>query len=240
MVVIEHNSSNVDPYEVQKFDQLAKEWWDLAGPCKPLHELNPIRLAFIQHCCSLTNQSILDVGCGGGILTEALSRFSDSVTGIDQSPQAITVARQHASSLLTPPDYKLTTVESLAEQLAGTFDIITCMEMLEHVPSPHSILSACAKLLKPNGHLILSTLNRTPKAFLHAIIGAEYMLNILPRGTHEYERFIRPSELYQWANSFDLRLCHLKGISYHLLTDSYHLSDNVQINYLIHFQKGSA
>ncbi len=228
---------NVDPQEVQKFDEMAFDWWDLAGPCKPLHDLNPIRLGFIQSHCSLGNNQVLDIGCGGGILTEALSRFSTSVWGIDQSPKALEVAKSHSLTLKNPPHYEMVTAEDFANDKPGYFDIITCMELLEHVPSPLSLIQACAKLLKPGGHLFFSTLNRTPKAFLYAIIGAEYVMKLLPKGTHEYERFIRPSELTEWARASQLSLKHLKGISYQLLSKSYHLSQDVSVNYIMHLQK---
>ncbi len=230
---------NVDPHEVKKFETLANQWWDLNGQCKPLHDLNPLRLSFIQSCCPLSDQKILDLGCGGGILTEALSRFSVKVTGIDQSPGVLDVARRHAASLPTPPRYEYATAEDFANQHPGTFDVITCMEMVEHVPNPLSIINACATLLKPQGHLFVSTLNRTPKAFLHAIIGAEYVLNMLPRGTHDYDRFIRPSELAQWARTHEFVVKHLKGIDYHLFSKTYTLSNNVSVNYLMHLQKDS-
>jgi len=231
---------NVDLNEVSKFDDMAQDWWDPNGSCKPLHDLNPLRLAFIQSHCSLATRSILDIGCGGGILTEALSRFSPHVTGIDQSQKVLDIAKSHATALSTPPNYVLETCETYAERLPGTFDIITCMEMLEHVPDPLSVLEAASKLLKPGGDLILSTLNRTPKAFLVAILGAEYVLKMLPKGTHEYEKFIRPSELVQAARFCELELKHIKGISYQLFTKQFYLSEDVAVNYIAHFKKGDA
>lgn len=228
---------NVDPLEVKKFEALAHSWWDLEGPCKPLHELNPLRLAFIQSCCSLANQTILDVGCGGGILTETLSQFSKTVFGIDQAAQSLEVARLHAQSLIHPPRYEQITVEDFAKLHPEKFDVITCMELLEHVPNPAQTIEACAQLLKPGGHLIFSTLNRTPNAFLQAILGAEYLLNLLPKGTHDYAKFIRPSELSTWAREAGLLVKKIKGISYRLFSKNYYLSDNVSVNYMLYFVK---
>ncbi len=228
---------NVDHQEIRKFDEMALDWWDLKGQCKPLHDLNPLRLAFIQSCCSLTHSSVLDVGCGGGILTEALSRFAPKVVGIDQSEKALAVAREHSQLLSSVPEYVFSTVEEYAQTHAEQFEVITCMELLEHVPSPLSVIQACATLLKPKGHLFCSTLNRTPKAFLHAIVGAEYLLKMLPKGTHDYARFIRPSELHEWARAEDLILKHMRGISFRMWAKTYFLSDDVSVNYLMHFQK---
>lgn len=228
---------NVDPSEIQKFDEMSLDWWSKDGPCKPLHDLNPLRLGFIQSHCTLANHQILDLGCGGGILTEALAQFSTNVWGIDQSSKALEVAKDHAKRLANPPRYELETAENFAKIYPQQFDILTCMELLEHVPSPLSIISACATLLKPGGHLFFSTLNRTPKAFLFAIIGAEYVMNLLPRGTHDYERFIRPSELAKWTSNHHLTLKHLKGISYSLLNKTYRLTDDVSVNYIMHLQK---
>lgn len=226
---------NIDQAEITKFNQMANHWWDPQGPCKPLHELNPLRLNFIQSCCALGEQPILDVGCGGGILTEALSQFSPHVTGLDLAPNVLAVAQEHAKSLPTPPRYICTSVEDFAAKHPGEFSVITCMELLEHVPDPLAIIQACYKLLKPGGELFLSTINRTPKAFLYAIVGAEYVLKILPRNTHDYERFIRPSELTRWAHQFQLKA--LKGVSISLLSQRYTLSQDVSVNYLAHFRK---
>lgn len=217
---------------------MAWDWWDLEGPCKPLHEINPLRLSFIQSCCPLTGQQqILDIGCGGGILTEALSCFCPQVTGIDQSTAALEVAIDHAKNLPSPPHYFLSTAEEYAERYPGKFDVITCMELLEHVPDPLSVIAAMTTLLKPGGDLFLSTINRTPKAFLQAIIGAEYLLKLLPKGTHDYARFIRPSELATWARQYQLSLKHSKGLSYRVLNKRYYLTDDVSVNYLFHLQK---
>jgi len=230
---------NVDQVEVQKFEDMSAYWWDKQGPCKPLHDLNPLRLQFIQERTPLYHRVILDIGCGGGILTEALSAFSNKVTGLDQSPGVLQAARAHAveAGLTQPPTYVQACAEDYAKQYPGQFDVITCMELLEHVPSPISILKACFDLLRPGGSLFLSTLNRTPKSFLHAIIGAEYVLKMLPKGTHDYNHFIRPSELNQWAMSEQLHLQSMKGLSFNILTRTFYLSDDVSVNYLMHLQK---
>ena len=228
---------NVDPAEIQKFDDLADQWWDLKGPFKPLHDLNPLRLAFIQSGCTLAHQKIVDVGCGGGILTEALSRIATSVLGIDQASTVLEVARNHAKELSTPPNYECITVEELAQREPNSFDVITCMELLEHVPDPYLTIGSLSTLLKPGGNLFCSTLNRTPSAFIKAILGAEYILKMLPKGTHDYARFIRPSEMAGWAQEHALHLKRMRGITYNFFMKSFSLSNDVSVNYLIHFQK---
>lgn len=228
--------TNVDPQEINQFDKIAHQWWDPQGPCKPLHELNPLRLSFIQSACPLIDCPILDIGCGGGILTETLSQFSSQVVGIDCSTKALQVAKSHAQ-MLNPPRYELASAETFAQHHAQQFTLITCMELLEHVPDPASLIQACATLLKPNGHLFFSTLNRTPQSFLQAIIGAEYLLKWLPKGTHDYQRFIRPSELAQWGKLASLTLKQIKGISYRLSSQTFYLSNNVSVNYLMYFCK---
>ncbi len=209
---------NVDAGEIAKFEALAQRWWDPAGEFRPLHELNPLRLAFIEARASLAGARILDVGCGGGILSEAMARKGASVLGIDMAQAALQVAELHALESGVKLEYRLTSAEDLAAASPGQFDVITCMEMLEHVPEPDQVLSALATLVRPGGQVFISTINRNLKAFLLAIVGAEYLLRLLPRGTHEYARFIRPSELAGWARSCGLDLVDLAGIEYNPIT----------------------
>ena len=230
--------SNVDPSEIQKFNAVASRWWDLNGEFKPLHEINPLRLGYIEkHVGSLDNKKILDVGCGGGILSESMAARGAEVTAIDLSPDALQVAKAHLCTSGHSIDYREISTEDLAKQLPNTFDIITCMELLEHVPDPSSIITACAKLVKPGGHIIFSTINRNAKSFLFAIIGAEYVLNLVPRGTHEYNKFIRPSELAEWIRFAKLEHHNLTGMHYNPLTKHYWLADNVDVNYFMHTTK---
>lgn len=227
---------NVDPAELQKFDELASRWWDPEGEFKPLHELNPLRLAFIEERAALRDARALDVGCGGGLLSEALAAAGAQVTGIDMAPAPLTVARLHQmQSGLDSIEYLDTHAEALAAERPGSFDVVTCMEVVEHVPDPASLLRACGALAAPGGHVFLSTLNRTPKAFLLAIVGAEYVLNMLPRGTHEYAKFIRPSELRRWARAAGLEFVEVEGISYDPLSRSFSRTSDVDVNYLMHF-----
>lgn len=229
--------SNVDPHEIHKFNQIADGWWDPHGEFKPLHEINPLRLAFIHHNIDLAGQTVLDVGCGGGILTESLAQAGAMVTGIDMGENALQVAKLHLKESKHCVDYKLCTAETMATTYPGYFDVVTCMEMLEHVPDPTSIVTACAQLCKPGGHVFFSTLNRNSKAFLYAIVGAEYVLNLLPKGTHHYGQFIKPSELCRWARAAGLALQSMQGMEYQPLTRQYHLSQDVSVNYLIHFTR---
>ncbi|CAM4373124.1 MAG: Ubiquinone biosynthesis O-methyltransferase [Legionellaceae bacterium] len=226
--------TNIDTREIIKFNEMASSWWDEKGPCKPLHDINPLRLHFIQENISLKGKKILDIGCGGGILTEALARQTEYVTGIDMSPEAITIARLHASIEKLNIDYQQVTAETFAEKNPQQFDIITCMELLEHVPHPESLIRACAKLIKPNGGIFFSTLNRTLTAYLFAILGAEYFLKLLPKGTHDYQKFIKPAELEKSLFENDLKLQTIKGIKYNPLFQKYTLTSNVSINYLIY------
>lgn len=231
------NTTNVDASEIAKFSALAKEWWDLNGPMKPLHALNPLRLHYIQKHAEISGKNVLDMGCGGGILTESLAKAGANATGIDMSQDAIEIAKAHARQSKLNIHYEKTRIEDFASLHPNTFDVITCMEMLEHVPDPFAIINAASQLLKPNGFLFLSTINRNIKAFLSAVVGAEYILNLLPKGTHHYEKFIRPSELNQWAEKNDFTLKGLQGITYHPFKHTFEMTDSVDVNYLIYFQR---
>lgn len=226
------NATNVDPAELAKFDELSARWWDREGDFKPLHELNPLRLNYIDERVKLMGKSVLDVGCGGGILAEAMAKRGAIVTGIDMAKGSLTVARLHQLESGTKIDYRQITAEELALQEPGAYDIVTCMELLEHVPDPVSLVRACATLVKPDGHVFFSTINRNPKAYLLAIVGAEYILRLLPKGTHDYGKFIRPSELDAWARQARLELLGLAGVSYNPLTAKYTLGANVDVNYI--------
>lgn len=230
-------SPNVDHAETAKFDRLAASWWDPNGDSRALHDLNPIRLDYVAQRVSLGGAHVLDVGCGGGILSEALAAAGASVMGIDLAPQVLDVARLHLHESGRHVDYRKTGVEPLAAEIPATFDAITCMEMLEHVPDPASVIDACTRLLKPGGRLFLSTLTRTPRAFAGAIVAAEYLLGVLPRGTHDYERFIRPSELADALRGAGLRLEDLSGLAYNPLTRRVTLTTGISINYLACAQK---
>jgi 2-polyprenyl-6-hydroxyphenyl methylase/3-demethylubiquinone-9 3-methyltransferase len=228
--------TNIDSHEVLKFDSMAADWWNPNGKCKPLHDINPVRLSFIQQHTNLFQQKILDIGCGGGILTESLAQQNAFVTGIDMSPVSLEAARHHAKENSYSIDYQQITAEEMAEKHAGEFDVITCMELLEHVPDPYSLIQACATLIKPGGNIFFSTINRNLKAYGFAILGAEYILRLLPQGTHDYAKFIRPSELAQWARKAGLNIKNLKGMNYNIFTQEYSLSDDVSVNYLVHCQ----
>lgn len=226
--------ANVEAAEVNKFADLAHQWWDLQGVFKPLHQLNPLRLHYIDHRAALTSKRVLDVGCGGGILSESMALRGAQVTGIDLAEKSLQVAQLHALETGVNIDYQCIAVERLAEQHAGQFDVVTCMEMLEHVPDPASVVSACAQLVKPGGHAFFSTLNRNPKAYLMAVIGAEYILNLLPKGTHDYSKFIKPSELARWIRLSGLELQHQTGLSYHPFSKQYALTPDTSVNYMVH------
>lgn len=227
-------SENIDLAEVDKFNQLATQWWDKDGALKTLHDINPIRLRYIQNYIDLENAVVLDVGCGGGILTESLAQCHAQVTAIDASDESIRVAKAHAEKKNLDINYQCKTIEALASEQNQKYDVITCLEMLEHVPNPQNIIHACAKLLKPNGHIFFSTLNRTIQSFLLAIVSAEYILNLIPRGTHEYAKLIRPAELAAWLRADKLELDDIKGIHYNPLFRTGKLTNHLAINYIAH------
>ena len=228
---------NADAAELQKFADLAHRWWDPASEFKPLHEINPLRLGLIDRVAKLLGKRVLDVGCGGGILSESMSSKGADVTGIDLGEKALQVARLHGLESGVRVDYRLVSVEALAEEMPESFDVVTCMEMLEHVPDPAAVVKACARLLKPGGTVFFSTINRNSKAYLYAVVGAEYVLNLLPRGTHEYEKFIKPSELAGWCRHAELSDVHFKGMTYNPLTRQYRLVDDVSVNYILYTTK---
>jgi len=230
-------TGNVDPSEIAKFDDIAHQWWDPNGEFKPLHEINPLRLAFIEGHTELNNRPVIDIGCGGGILAEGLASKGAVVTAIDRAEYTLDVARMHRHESGLEIDYRLASAEEMAKQEPGAFPVVTCMELLEHVPDPASLIAACAELAAPGADLFFSTLNRTAKAYALAIFGAEYLLRILPKGTHDYARFIRPSELAHWLRDAGLTLEHMGGITYHPLTRDYHLSEDLEVNYLVHARK---
>jgi len=225
---------NADQTELQKFSELAHKWWDKDSEFKPLHEINPLRLGYIDQLASLQGKKVLDVGCGGGILSESMHFKGADVTGIDLGEKALSVAKLHQLESGAKVNYQLISVEELAAQQPASFDIVTCMEMLEHVPDPSAIVAACAKLVKPGGSVFFSTINRNPKSYLFAVIGAEYVLNMLPKGTHDYEKFIKPSELSSWVRDSGLVVSGLRGMNYSPITKHYWLDENVSVNYLMH------
>lgn len=230
--------SNVDAVEIEKFSALAHKWWDPNSEFKPLHEINPLRLTYIDRIASLAGKIALDVGCGGGILSEALADAGATVTGIDLADKSLSVAKLHLLESGKQVEYRKVAVEALAKERPASFDVVTCMEMLEHVPDPAAVVAACAKLVKPNGHVFFSTLNRNPKSYLFAIIGAEYVLNLLPRGTHDYAKFIKPSELAQWCRNAGLEVTEVTGMSYNPLNKTYSLGRDTGVNYLLASQRG--
>ena len=230
--------TNADPAELAKFSELAHRWWDPESEFRPLHQINPLRLGWIDALVGLSGKRVLDVGCGGGILADAMARQGADVLGIDLSVKALKVAQLHALEASTPRvEYREISTEDLAAEQPGSFDVVTCMEMLEHVPDPASIVQACSILVKPGGWVFFSTLNRNPKSFLFAIVGAEYVLNLLPKGTHEYARFIRPSELASYARAAGLELQQTKGMEYNPLTRRYWLSEDTSVNYMFATRK---
>lgn len=228
---------NADHVELQKFADLAHKWWDKNSEFKPLHEINPLRLGYIDRNVGLKGKRVLDVGCGGGILSESMFFKGAEVTGIDLGEKALNVAKLHQLESGAKVDYRFIAVEELAEAEPAGFDVVTCMEMLEHVPDPAAVVAACAKLVKPGGSVFFSTINRNPKAYLYAVIGAEYVLNLLPKGTHDYAKFIKPSELSGWVRRSGLDVSGLVGMSYNPMTRIYKLGEDVSVNYLMHTQR---
>lgn len=226
--------ANVEVAEVNKFAELAHQWWDLQGVFKPLHQLNPLRLNYIDSRASLAGKQVLDVGCGGGILSETMAQRGAQVLGIDLAEKSLQVAQLHALETSVQVDYRCVSVEALAQEKPQAFDVVTCMEMLEHVPDPASVVRACAALVKPGGHVFFSTLNRNAKAYLMAVVGAEYVLNLLPKGTHDYSKFIKPSELAAWMRQSALELQHQTGVTYHPLSKQYALTVDSSVNYMLH------
>ncbi len=233
----QQSSVNVDNAEVAKFNALAARWWDPDGDFRPLHEINPLRLDWIRQHAELKDRVVVDIGCGGGILTEAMAAAGATVTGIDVAEKPLGVARLHQLESGAEVNYELRTAEDLADARPGEFDIVTCLEMLEHVPDPAKVIRSCYELAKPGGHVFFSTINRNPKSFLFAIVGAEYVLRLLPAGTHEYQKFIRPSELEEWARHAGLELKDSIGLHYNPLTRDYSLGRNLDVNYLMYFRK---
>jgi len=231
------NDANVDRQELEKFAALAHRWWDAESEFKPLHEINPLRLNYIDRIAGLKDKAVLDVGCGGGILSESMAQRGARVTGIDLGEKALKVAKLHRLESGVEVDYRLISVEALAHETPASFDVVTCMEMLEHVPDPAAVVEACSRLVKPGGHVFFSTINRNPKSYLFAVLGAEYVLNLLPRGTHEYSKFIKPSELSGFCRQAKLEVADLAGMSYNPLTKRYWFDKDVSVNYLVHAVK---
>ncbi|MGE4532163.1 bifunctional 2-polyprenyl-6-hydroxyphenol methylase/3-demethylubiquinol 3-O-methyltransferase UbiG [Halomonas sp.] len=235
------SADNVDPGEIAKFEALAGRWWDREGEFKPLHDINPLRLDFIDARAGLAERRVLDVGCGGGILAEGMAHRGAEVTGIDLGEAPLGVARLHAEESGLAIDYRRVSVEALAEQAPGSFDVVTCLEMLEHVPDPASVVRACARLVKPGGQVFFSTLNRNPKALALGVVAAEYLLRLVPRGTHDYKRFIRPAELAGWCRQAGLAVREQSGLVYNPLTRRYRLHpSDVSVNYLMHCRRDAS
>lgn len=236
------NKQNVDHSEIQKFSELASRWWDLGGEFKPLHQINPLRVNYIQqHCGGLSTKKVLDVGCGGGILAESMAFYGAQVTGIDMGEAPLEIARLHGLESGLTVDYQQTTAEEFADKCAAQFDVVTCMEMLEHVPDPSSVVRACYRLVKPGGHVFFSTLNRNIKSYLMAIVGAEYVMGLVPRGTHQHDKFIKPSELISWIDDTQLVVQRMIGLHMDPINQAYYLSNqNVDVNYMIHCQNSDS
>jgi len=229
--------SNVSEQEIKKFNSFAKHWWDSAGELKSLHDINPLRVKYIDNIVKLKDKTVLDVGCGGGILSESMCKIGAKVSGIDMSTDAIKVAKLHQHESGTKVDYSVTTAEEFAAKNPEKFDVVTCLEMLEHVPDPVSVIKACSELVKPGGHIFFSTLNRNAKSYLFAIVGAEYLLKLIPKNTHDFANFIKPHELSDWAREVNLQPKNSIGITYSPFTKKYKLADDVSVNYMMHFVK---
>lgn len=232
-----NTSANFDPQELAKFGELAHRWWDPHSEFKPLHDINPLRLGWIDRCVGLAGKQVLDVGCGGGLLAEGMSACGARVTGIDLSEKPLGVAKLHLLESGHRIDYRLIAAEALAAEAPASFDVVTCLEMLEHVPDPASTIAACARLVKPGGQVFFSTINRNPKAYLFAVIGAEYLLNMLPKGTHDYAKFLRPAELARSSREAGLEVAEIVGMSYNPLTRTYSLGQDTSVNYLVRCQR---
>ena len=230
-------TENVSPHEIAKFEALASRWWDPQSEFKPLHDINPLRLDYIDSRVGLEGKRVIDVGCGGGILSESMAQKGADVTGIDMGEAPLNVARLHGLESGVKVDYQQITAETIAEQQPESFDVVTCLEMLEHVPDPASVIAACSRLVKPGGTVFFSTINRNPKSYLFAIIGAEYLLRMLPKGTHDYANFIRPSEMARWARQAGLTMHDLSGMSYNPLTQHYSIGKDLSVNYLAYSTK---
>lgn len=228
---------NVDPQEIAKFTSLAAHWWDPQGELKTLHQINPLRLRYIEEKVSLSSQRVIDIGCGGGILSESMADQGAEVTGVDLSKQVIEVAKLHQLETNNTVEYLCTSAEAIAAERPAQYDVVTCLEMLEHVPDPAAIVHACARLAKPGGHVFFSTLNRNPTSYLFAILGAEYLLKILPKNTHDYAKFIRPSELSAWARQSELTPKEMMGIAYQPFSRQFSLTDDISVNYLFYARR---
>lgn len=228
---------NADQEELKKFAAHAARWWDPEGDLKTLHQINPLRMSYIQSLVDLTNKTVIDIGCGGGILTESLAKAKATVTGIDMHQAVIDAAKLHQQQSGLTIEYLQITAEDIAKERKEQYDVVTCLEMLEHVPDPASVINACATLVKPGGHIFFSTINRNPKAYLLAIVGAEYILRLLPKNTHDYRKFIRPSELDAWIRAAGMQTRHMKGMHYNPLSKHFSLTDDVSVNYLLHAVK---
>ncbi|QIZ76616.1 bifunctional 2-polyprenyl-6-hydroxyphenol methylase/3-demethylubiquinol 3-O-methyltransferase UbiG [Ferrimonas lipolytica] len=233
-----NNNTNVDPQEVAKFEQLAATWWDPEGHSGPLHAMNPVRVSFIErHCGGLFDKKVADVGCGGGLVSEAIAKCGAQVTGLDMGEEPLEVARLHALETGIEVDYLNSTAEQHADGFQGKYDVVCCLEMLEHVPDPQSVINACIKMLRPGGHLFMSTINKTPEAYLTTIVGAEHLVKALPKGTHDFNKFLRPSQLSRWCEQQGMLMQHASGLFYNPLTKTVSLNKSLRVNYILHAQK---